>query len=296
MGNETISETRARLRRMEQTVRRLVLVHIVIMAAALALLLALRRIALPAVLVLAGVAFHIFAVRRANRRYAEAAAEAGLRYGLCAGLEDFRFQGRGGIDREALRRWALLPFDERGNSVLCFNSFRGNAGEYRYFGGEITVHYGAVAANGKTRYRFLSGTLLTAEADAVSGKGDWLLLREELIDERTLEKFLDAHGYRRGAALLEGWDIFTRGEPDVLPDGLAREVLRVSDAAERLAALRFAPEGAAAYLDRRFYTGSGVPTNLSEQALRTNTLPERDELWSLFRNWIKDGAFPEKNS
>lgn len=290
MKNETIHEALSRLQNMLRTARRLVLLHLAIMVSALALLVGLRRIAIPATVLAAGLMFYFLVVRRAGRRYAEEAAEVSLRYGLCAGLEDFSFQARGGIDRERFQRWAALPLDGRGNGVLCRNSFTGRAGDLRLFGGEITVHYGAVTTDGKTKYRFLTGAFLTAEADAVSGKGDWLLLREGLIDDRTLERFLDEYGYRRGAALLEGWEVFTRWEEDVLPDGLARSVLRASDKAGSLAALRFAPEGAAAYLDRRFYTGSGAPVNLTEQALRANTLPERDEIRALQRDWIGGGA------
>ena len=54
-----------------------------------------------------------------------------------------------------------------------------------------------------------------------------------------------------------------------------------------MTALRLASGGAAAYLDRRFYTGARYPSaRPTPERLRENTLPERDPVWDLFGWWL----------
>lgn len=279
MKQETLDETVKRLNTQAKTARILVLVHLGITLAALVLLIVLRQIWIPLAVLVAGVLFYVFAVRTGNQKYSEALAEANLRNGLCGELEEVTFQAADGVDRELLRRWAVLPVTEK---LRSRSTVSGRKDAVRYFGSEVTT-------------QDLAGTLLIAETDRSPRPGDWLLLREELLGDDELARFLAEYGYRPSAALLEGWDIFTRTSEERIPDDTAIRILSLTDEAKFLSALRLAPEGAAAFLKNRFYTGT-LRGALTEHALRMNTLPERDAIWAFFRWWLNAEEKPEENS
>lgn len=280
---EALGAKRARIRGM-------VAVHVAAYAAAL-LLFAFGRWAPALALLAANLCIYFLAVRRAVGGYARAATEANLRFGLCAGLEGMAYQPKGGMSQADLERWAMLPIDGNGNGLLCRHFAAGRRGEMDLAFGEVAFHYLAAGAKGRKEQRFLSGTVLTARAAPDAGRGDWLFVRRGLLDADVQEAFLQSNGYREAQGAPEGYALYARQAEARLPDCLARRTGRLCGEMKRLGALRLAQDGAAAYLDMRFYTGSAYPnTRPSAAQLRENTLGERDGLWDLFHFWLAAGG------
>lgn len=216
-----------------------------------------------------------------NRRYTRRAAAANLCFGLARDLEGFAYRASGGMDEAAFRAWSLLPLADGDRRLLCRNTFSGRRDGLDLAGSEVTFHYKA-DAGGTAGYRFLSGTLLTAETGDRPGGDGWLLLNGDLTEEPELRRFLEEAGWRPAAA-LGGRRLFARGEQTPGEDLLSR----LSGLPESVTALRLASGGAAAYLDRRFYTGARYPSaRPTPERLRENTLPERDPVWDLFGWWL----------
>lgn len=247
---------------------------------AVALLLLLRGQIPYGVLLLAVSVVLLLMARQLGRQYARNAA-ANLCFGLARDLEGFAYRASGGMDEAAFRAWSLLPLADGDRRLLCRNTFSGRRDGLDLAGSEVTFHYKA-DAGGTAGYRFLSGTLLTAETGDRPGGDGWLLLNGDLAEEPELRRFLEEAGWRPAAA-LNGRRFFARGEQTPGEDLLAR----LSGLPESVTALRLASGGAAAYLDRRFYTGARYPSaRPTPERLRENTLPERDPVWDLFGWWL----------
>ena len=240
---------------------------------------------IPYALILVAASLMIFLMSRGlNRRYAQDAAAANLRYGLARGLEEFSYQPSGGITGNDFRNWGLLPLASGEKRLLCRHFFSGREGRLKLAGGEVTFHYKA-SQGGTAGYRFLSGTLFTAQGPQGSGAGDWLLFSEELGREPEIQSFLEEKGYQVLSHRLPGRVLCAPSEAPV-PEGLAS---RLAELPGSVTALRLTSDGAAAYLDGRFYTGRGYPAaRPTPERLCENTLPERDGLWNLFRWWLSE--------
>lgn len=266
-----------------------VAVHVAVYAAAL-LLFVFGKWTPAIVLLAANLLIYFFVVRRAVDGYAQAATEANLRFGLCAGLEDVAYQPKGGMTQADLGQWAMLPMEGNGNGLLCRHFVAGRGKGMDLACGEVTFHYMVAGASLRERQRFLSGTVLTARGKPDARRGDWLLLYQDLLDAGVREAFLQSNGYHAAQGAPEGYLLYTH-QPDArLPDYLTRRVTRLCREMKRLGALRLTPDGAAAYLNLCFYTGSAYPTTRPSAAqLRGNTLAERDDLWDLFRFWLTAG-------
>lgn len=248
---------------------------------AVALLLLLRGQIPYGVLLLAVSVVLLLMARQLGRQYARNAAAANLCFGLARDLEGFAYRASGGMDEAAFRAWSLLPLADGDRRLLCRNTFSGRRDGLDLAGSEVTFHYKA-DAGGTAGYRFLSGTLLTAETGDRPGGDGWLLLNGDLAEEPELRRFLEEAGWRPAAA-LNGRRLFARGEQTPGEDLLSR----LSGLPESVTALRLASGGAAAYLDRRFYTGARYPSaRPTPERLRENTLPERDPVWDLFGWWL----------
>lgn len=269
--------------------RGIVAAHVTVYAAALILFVFGRWT--PALALLgANLLVYLLVVRRAVGGYAQAATEANLRFGLCAGLEDVTYHNKGGMTQADFERWAMLPMEGKGNGLLCRHFVTGRDRDLTLTCAEVTLHYMAVGAKGKETPRFLSGSLLTAREKPDEGRGDLLLLHQSLLDAAAREAFLQARGWHAAQGAPEGFLLYARQPGEQLPDYLTRRVTRLCGEMKRLGALRLAPDGAAAYLDLRFYTGGAYPTTRPSAAqLRENTLAERDDLWDLFRFWFTAG-------
>lgn len=248
---------------------------------AVALLLLLRGQIPYGVLLLAVSVVLLLMARQLGRQYARNAAAANLCFGLARDLEGFAYRASGGMDEAAFRAWSLLPLADGDRRLLCRNTFSGRRDGLDLAGSEVTFHYKA-DAGGTGGFHFLSGTLLTAEAGGRPGGDGWLLLDGDLAGEPELQRFLEEAGWRPAAA-LNGRRLFARGE-QTPPEDLLQ---RLSGLPEPVTALRLASGGAAAYLDRRFYTGARYPSaRPTPERLRENTLPERDPVWDLFGWWL----------
>lgn len=226
-------------------------------------------------LMAAGVLLHVFGARRLTEAYKEQAAAANLRYGLCAGLADFAFAPKGGLDYPGFRAWALAPIRDDARSLLCRNAFTARDGALPLTGQEATFHYPAGSG-----VRFLSGSLLTAGGPGGPG---WLLLRPGTLEEGALAAFLEGAGFRPVPSPPEGWLLYRQEGAPELPDGVLR---RAGKLEKTVSILRLSGEGAAAFLASRFYTGSKYPSiRPTAELLRQNILPEWEGLRALFRLW-----------
>lgn len=267
----------------------IVAVHVAVYAVAL-LLFVFGKWTPAGVLLAANLLVYFLAVRRAVGGYAQSATAANLKFGLCASLEDVAYQAKGGMTQADLEKWALLPVEGKGNGLLCRHFVSGREGDMDLTCGEVTFHYMAIGAKGKEEQRFLSGTVLTARGAADSRREGWLLLRQNLLEAGVREAFVQTNGCHAAQGAPEGFLLYADRAGARLPDELARRLAKLCGEVKRLAALRLAEDGAAAYLDLRFYTGSAYPsTRPSAAQLRENTLPERDGLWDLFRFWLTAG-------
>lgn len=248
---------------------------------AVALLLLLRGQIPFGVLLLAISLVLLLMARQLGRQYTQNAAAANLCFGLARDLEGFTYRASGGMDETAFRAWSILPLADGDRRLLCRNTFTGRRDGLDLAGSEVTFHYKA-EAGGTGGFHFLSGTLLTAEDGDRPGGDGWLLLNGDLAEEPELRRFLEEAGYRPAAA-LNGRRLFTR-EGQTPPEDL---LLRLSGLPESVTALRLASGGAAAYLNRRFYTGARYPSaRPTPERLQENTLPERDPVWDLFGWWL----------
>lgn len=266
--------------------RWIVAAHVAVYAAAL-LLFVFGKWPPALALLLANLLIYFLLARRSVGGYAQAATEANLRFGLCAGLEDMTYQAKGGVTQADLERWAMLPVAGKGDGLLCRHLVTGRKGDMELGCAEITFHYMAPGAKGREEQRFLSGSLLTARERPDPKRGSWLFLRQNLLEAGARETFIEANGYHAAQGAPEGFFLYAPQAEAELPGYLTRRVAKLCGGMESLGALRLTRDGAAAYLDMRFYTGSSYPTtHPSASQLRENTLAERDDLWDLFRFWF----------
>ena len=220
--------------------------------------------------------------RYLSRRYTHQAAEANLRYGLASQLAGFSYRPSGGITEDTFRDLVLFPLAEGSNRLMCRSFFSGYGEGRKLSGGEVTFHYKA-DSGGTAGYHFRSGTLLLAEGGRRSGEEDYLLLSDSVWEQPEIQRFLEQAGYRSQPGLPSGRRLYTGNGPAPTEELLRR----LAGLPDTVTALRLTPSRAAAYLDRRFYTGSKYPAACpTPQRLRENTLSERDALWALFRWWL----------
>lgn len=253
----------------------------------------LKRYALAAGLALANLAFYFLLIYRMSHRYGALLNQATIEHGLCRPMEEAAYLGDRGLPQRQLAAWAILPMLDGPQALLCRNGFVGRLGQLQLGGHEITLHYPLAGARGRANYRFVSGSLLTAHGPDAS-QGDWLLLRQELVEEKTLERFLQANGYHPAAApvpLKETFGVYSHTPGAELPDPLAQRLTRLDRQCRSLGAVRLAGADAAVFLNRWFYAGSRYTnTSPTEEMMRQNRLPERDSIWSFFRFWAAGGA------
>lgn len=287
---DTVQDAVRRLEQHKRQIRIAIVAHAAVYLAALALF-CLRLHRAAAILAAANLAWYFLVYRRMTGAYAQSAAAANLQFGLCAGLSDFTYDPKRGITAEQFRQWAMLPLAQDDNALLCRSHFSAREQDMTLEGGEITLHY-PVDGAAREKFRFLSGTLLTARA-ACHPEGDWLLLREELLEPGAQQAFLQQACYRPAVLpepMAQGWRLYTRTEQTEMPRHLLRSVTALADKTASLAALRLTQEGAAAFLNGRFYTGSRYPAAVpTAQRLQGNTLPERDAVWAWFRAVSRPG-------
>lgn len=268
------------LQKKQRRYKRLRAVNMAVYAAAAALFFArsLRPVGLA--LAAAGLLLHFFAVRRLAEAYREEAAQANLRFGLCAGLADFAYAGKGGMSHGDFCAWGLAPVLEEERSLLCRGAFTARDEARLVAGQEATFHYQVPREAGQG-VRFLSGSLFTA---GVPESGGWLFVRPGVLNGAALARFLREHRWENVPEAPEGWTLYAQADAPELPAGVLR---RVGDLEKTVSILRITGRGAAAFLNGRFYTGAQYPSiQPTEQLLRQNILPEWDSLLALFRHLL----------
>lgn len=285
----TVTLVREQLEARRKRVQAIGLAHAGVYLAAAVLV--VLHLYLPAA-VTAGVNLLVFLtiVRGQVKGYSQAVTRANVLCGLCAPLKEPQFTDRVGIDREHLQALSLLPMMEGDNSLLTRAGFSGHGYDLELGGCEFTLHYSARGAAGRTRYRFLSGTLLTAASQNGGFTGDWLLLRRGLLEEAVQAAFLEERGYTPAncpeSRVSDRFQIYAGDGAREMPRWLARRLSRLVEQTDRLSAARFTPGQAAVYLENRFYTGRTKVRDLpGEEWLTHCPLPERDGVWELFRAW-----------
>lgn len=284
----TAEQARKELEELRKRTQIICAVHAVIYALAITLA-AVGQYAAGAALTGANLLAYVLFLRRRIGAYSESAARENILFGLCAPLEEARYTGRVGPGAEEFQSLALLPIKEGKDALLVRAAFSGQSYGLELGGCEFTLHYTAPGAKDKTRYQFLSGTLLTARPQNSAWAGNWLLLRCGLLDEAVQQIFLEQQGYAPAACsqekLSDRFQIYAGDGAGELPRWLARRVERLAEQSERLGAVRLTEKRAAVYLENRFYTGRTKIRDLPNEKWLTHCpLPERDAVWDLFRN------------
>lgn len=248
-----------------------------------AMLMLLRgQIPVAAAMAAACIATFILA-REMNRSYVQQATRANLEYGLCSGMENFTYAPRGGWTEEEFRKLEILPLATGKDRIMARNSFWGEKEGLTFSGSEITFHFDA-EQGGTAGFHFLSGTLLTAQGKTAVGQGTLILLNQAFLEFGEVRRYLEEH-YTPMPCGLANFQLYSKtGEP--LEEGMLHHLKKLPDT---VTVLSLTPDRAVAYLDRRFYTGAKYPAvRPTAQRLQENTLPERDEVWELFRWWLKE--------
>jgi len=248
------------------------------------------QLALPAsLLIVAVLAAYLWFTHRQRGQYAEVLDRSMMEHGLCQPLTEVQYLGKDGISREQFTDLAILPIIDDKKALLCHHAFTGQWSGLPLTGQEVTFHYPVVKGGKRTSYLFVNGTLMTAALDPNAQRGDWLVLHSEIVDSETLALFLEINGYHPAQApepLGETFVCYSRHPGETLPEELAHRLLKLDKECRNLGAVRLTAERAAVFLNRRFYTGAGYSkTAPTEEMLRRNTLPERDEILHFFRFW-----------
>lgn len=261
---------------------------------AAALILGLARHYPPAIAVCAAnmVLYFVF-LRKQIIGYSEAVSRVRILHGLCGPLKEARFIGREGIDTARFQALELLPIRDHAKSLLVREGFSGKGFALDLKGWEISLHY-PVYAKGRADYRFLNGSILTAEGAVRADEGgDWYLIRKDMVETAAQAAFAEMIGMQRCdcpiGGLAKQFDIYSRSG-EGMPRRWAERLNKCVQQAGSLGAIRIVPGHAAVYLSNRFYTGRTKVKDLPEpEQLKRNPLPERDAIWELFRFWSTAG-------
>ncbi|MGN0983814.1 MAG: hypothetical protein ACI4OI_03130 [Gemmiger sp.] len=266
----------------------LFLVHTAVYALAL-LLMVFQHMTAGMALGVANLLLHFLLIRGQFKGYSRSVTEANLLLGVCQPLTEPRCTGGTGMTDEAFDALALLPIRRgKGRSLMAHNGFAGRLNDMEVRGFEATLHY-PVEKNGKTDFRFLNGTLLTAGGQQTFS-GDCLLLHKHLLEPGAEQAFLEQHHLctvTPDSPALQDF-LLCAERPEQVPQAVCRHLALLVRAAPGLGAVRLAPDQAAVFLVNRFYSRRIKVRELPDAAaLTTNPLPERDAVFALFRWWSR---------
>lgn len=286
---ETVEQAIETMRSKRLKLQITMIVYALVFIAAL-LLLAFSWAVIGLAICVVNLAAYFMFIRPQLLGYQDIVNTAAVRFGVAGPLEQVEADAaKGGLTKEEFTALELLPLLPEKHSLLTRNSFTGKKDGMTLRGSELTFQATGTSAEGPARYRFLTGTLLTAAYDAPTKEGDWLVLGPGLMDKQTKEQFLTENSYRAvevGEALDKKFTVYTRSDEENMPEWLERRVSNLCENHKKVYALRFKQGAAAAYLCDRFYTFNLRLKDLpSPEALNHNYLPERDDCWALFRYW-----------
>ena len=231
-------------------------------------------------------AFYFVWLRRQTQEYSDTANRARILNGLCAPLKDPVFLGSTGLTVRELEDMAMLPVQADDHGLLIRQGFEGKKDAGTCRGWEVTFHYQLGAK--RTSYAFLSGTLMTKAFDReIAGMPEWVAVRRELVDEGILAGFLREKGYTLVNPENADWKnrmVLGLRNGKAVPEKILPRVAGFFSGLERVGAVHCTEKEAAVFLDHRFYTDKLKVRDLpTEEQLRTNPLPERDEVWDFFQ-------------
>lgn len=281
---------------LRRTVRGIYLAHMLVYVLVLVLLAA--KVQIPAVVLgVVNMLISLLYVRRRAVAYSDQATRLNIRLGLCAPLEDAACTGKDGMSQQDFTALQMLPTgSSKGDGLMCHNGFAGRGFGMELRGFEATMAYPYQGNAKRTLYRYLNGSVLTADGlPQGHQRGDWLLLRRGLLVDEAQRTFVQRCGYysltdpdAAEGALENDFYIYTHTPDAELPQHLRRRLAQLVQAAPDAAAVRLTPQGAAVYLQDQFYTVTIPLHYLPEpKQIAANPLPQRDAVWELFRYWAK---------
>ena len=280
---DAFTETLQALDRQRIRIRWMFALHVALYAAALGLLFVSQPLGMT--LGMANAAYYLLWLRRRMKAYESGMARACVTYGLCAPWQEVDYTGDHSLTAQDLRELQILPLHDAKNALLSLHGFSAVAGTLQVKGSEVTLHYPA-QAGGRKSYKFLSGTLLTAQHPANRCAGDWLLVTHGLLDAQAQQEFSARCGYSPVDCAAQEFAVYSHLSGAQLPAAAVRRAEKLIQSRPAVAAMRLWPSGAAIYLKGRFYTGRYRPNiTPDETLLRQNGLPERDEVMAFFRSW-----------
>ncbi len=285
---KTVTETANELKKSGKKVQILYIVFVEIFV--VALIVGLFRKFIPAaVIVIANLIFYYVYIQKERKACSDAIVDATITYGVCAPLTEVRCLGSGSLTAEDFDSFKMLPIHVANKSLLSESGFEGKRGSLLLRGWEASLHYPVPGAKGKDMYRFISGTLLTAQKKDGTA-GDWLILKKDYLNYLAEEEFTMQNGYCQAecsiAELSENYTVYGKEEGAAFPDELAWIVRKAVKQAEKIAAVRFSADSAQVWIGGSFYTLRTRLRFLPDAEWYTNNLlAERDAAWTMFREW-----------
>ena len=285
---KTVTETANELKKRGKRVQILYIVFVEVFV--IALIVALFRKFIPAVaIVIANLIFYYAYLLKERKACSDAIVDATVTYGVCGPLSDVRCLGSGSLSAEEFDSFKMLPIHVTNKSLLSENGFEGKRGSLLLKGWEASLHYPVPGAKGKDMYRFISGTLLTAQRKN-SAAGDWLILKKDYLNYLAEEEFVSQNKYFPASCsigdLSENYSVYGKEEGAAFPDELARIARKAVKQAEKIAAVRFSADAAQVWIGGSFYTLRTRLRFLPDAEWYTNNLlAERDAVWTMFREW-----------
>lgn len=285
-------EIREALAKQQKRVQVCYVIYTLIYVAALAL--GVRELLVPAVIIGgANMVVYFLFLRGQVKGYSSAVARTNILCGLCEPLKAAEYTGREGLNLTTFQSFALLPIRDHPSSLLVREGFAGEGFGLSLKGWEVSFHY-PIYRSGRTDYKFLNGSILTAEGPTGPDEdGDWLLIRKGMVDAAAQNVFVEKNGFQACGCPIEdlskNFDVYsiTGGQ---MPRRWAERFNKLFKQAGSLGAVRASPRAAAVYLGNRFYTGRTKVRDLpSAEKLKHNPLPERDGVWEFFRFWSTAG-------
>ncbi|MDO4620459.1 MAG: hypothetical protein Q4B09_07565 [Lachnospiraceae bacterium] len=241
------------------------------------------------ILLAAAMALYAGYVRPSDHRYGEMFGQAVLRFGTFSKLHNLELAPKGSLSTERFQELAMFPLMEGEKSLMVRNSVEGDFGGMHLTASETTFHY-KIEKQAKKYYKFLSGSLLIADLKG-NRSGDWLLLQKGLLNEEIQQETVKNNRFRvcelQDDFLKNHYVLYTRNEDGSrLPEEAEQQIRRLAQKIEWISAVRLYADGAAVFMNKRFYLGNRR-TNIDPKPedFRKNTLPEREELFSFFRWW-----------
>jgi len=285
-----MKETIEHLREIQKKLKTIGLIYFAVLILGVGLTIFRQQIP-GAVITGAALLFYFFWLRKQYRGYSDEVAKASILNGLISGLKNPAYLGQEGLTGKELKEMAIFPVHLNNHPLLLRQGFEGEKEGMVIRGWESTSHY--ARSPKRTDFAFLSGTLMTVSFDQpLAEHPDWVAIKRDLLASGVLEAFFREEGYHEIQTENNQFDQrFAVGVKDegVYPERMIPRIAGITARLENISAIRCSSEWAAVYMDRCFYTvdvkAGDLPT---EEQLKKNLLPERDDLWELF-------AFIRKN-